>query len=70
MFEGSTDILGSTGHTQKLVVHLMQEKYGSGHTVYLDNFYNSLGLATKLLDTKVYTVPELLEWPGKITRKI
>lgn len=54
IYEGASDIYGGTGHTEKIVLHLLEEKLGNGHAVYLDNFYNSVQLAKKLLDNKTY----------------
>ncbi|CAK1596431.1 unnamed protein product [Parnassius mnemosyne] len=42
------------GHAEKVVMQLMNEKLHNGHALYMDNFYNSLGLAKKLLDNNTY----------------
>lgn len=54
IYEGASDIYGGSGHTEKIVLFLLEEKLGNGHAVYLDNFYNSVQLARKLLDNKTY----------------
>ncbi|GBP26194.1 hypothetical protein EVAR_74956_1 [Eumeta japonica] len=41
-------------HTQKIVLKLLEEKLDSGHSVYMDNYYNSYELAVKLLDRQTY----------------
>lgn len=55
VYGGSEDQeVGGQGHTEKVVLHLLQEKLGKGHSVYMDNFYNSFTLASKLLAQKTY----------------
>lgn len=54
VYEGATDVYGGSGHTEKIVLHLLEEKLGVGHAVYLDNFYNSVNLARKLLQQNTY----------------
>lgn len=54
VYEGGSDIYGGTGHTEKIVLHLLHEKLNNGHAVYLDNYYNSVELATKLLEKDTY----------------
>lgn len=46
--------VGGKGHTEKVVLHLLREKLGKGHAVYMDNFYNSFSLASKLLAEKTF----------------
>lgn len=54
VYEGSTDVYSGVGHTEKIVCHLLEEKLGKGHAVYLDNYYNSVNLASKLLEQNTY----------------
>lgn len=54
LYEGSSDVYSGTGHTTKIVLHLLEEKLRQGHAVYLDNFYNSVELANKLLEKETY----------------
>lgn len=54
VYQGSSDEYSGTGHTTKVVMHLLEEKLGQGHAVYLDNFYNSVDLATRLLENDTY----------------
>ncbi|CAH2216733.1 jg18069 [Pararge aegeria aegeria] len=42
------------GHASKVVFKLLEERLDSGHHVYMDNYYNSYGLAVKLLDRQTY----------------
>nr|CAI5866516.1 unnamed protein product [Callosobruchus analis] len=37
----------------------MEDKKGAGHSLYMDNFYNSVGLSEQLLQEKVYTTETL-----------
>lgn len=42
------DNIGGKGHTTKVVLDLLQNYLDSGHSVYLDNFYNSFELSKSL----------------------
>lgn len=46
--------MGGKGHAAIVVFHLMDEKLKSGHSLYMDNFYNSFDLATKLIQQNTY----------------
>lgn len=46
-------------HMQKVVLSLLQEKLGVEHSIYMDNFYNSVKLAKVLLDNKMYVTGTL-----------
>lgn len=54
VYTGALDILGGRGHATNVVLHLLEEKFNCGHSVYLDNFYNSVDLAAKLLEKDTY----------------
>lgn len=54
IYTGQLDIIGGKGHAQKVVLELMRGKLCQGHSVYMDNFYNSFDLAKNLLDQKTY----------------
>lgn len=54
VYAGATDILAGEGHTQKVVLHLMEERLERGHSIYADNFYNSPELTKTLLEKKTY----------------
>lgn len=55
IYAGSEDkIVGGVGHTEKVVLCLLNRYLGKGHAVYMDNFYNSYNLASKLLANKTY----------------
>lgn len=48
------DNIGGKGHTTKVVLDLLQNYLDSGHSVYLDNFYNSVELAEQLTSRNTY----------------
>lgn len=54
VYTGMLDDSGGKGHADKVVMKLMEDKLNVGHSVYMDNFYNSYGLAKKLLDNKTH----------------
>lgn len=55
MYTGKEDtIVGGVGHTTKVVRHLLRNYFGIGHSIYMDNFYNTYTLASKLLAEKTY----------------
>jgi hypothetical protein len=49
VYVGVLDDLGEKGHVANVVLHLMTEKLNNGHALYMDNFYNSFDLASKLI---------------------
>ncbi|XP_026746249.1 piggyBac transposable element-derived protein 4-like [Trichoplusia ni] len=67
-----TDVSGK-GHAEKVVMELLQGKLNNGHELYMDNFYNSFGLAKKLLDHNTYCTgtlrKDLKENPQEIRKK-
>lgn len=54
VYGGATDFLAGKGHCVKVVLHLMEGMLGRGHTLYMDNYYNSFILASKLLRRDTY----------------
>ncbi|XP_046687886.1 piggyBac transposable element-derived protein 4-like [Homalodisca vitripennis] len=54
VYSGSLSDLGGKGHATKVVLHLMRGKLNHGHSLYMDNFYNSFPLAYQLLRKKTY----------------
>lgn len=54
VYTGVTDDLGGVGHAANVVLHLTKNKLNLGHSLYMDNFYNSYDLAKKLLEAKTY----------------
>ncbi|XP_046684986.1 piggyBac transposable element-derived protein 4-like [Homalodisca vitripennis] len=55
VYGGSSDLeVGGKGHTEKVVLYLLQEKLNNGHSIFMDNFYNSYLLASKLLARNTY----------------
>ncbi|CAK1578001.1 unnamed protein product [Parnassius mnemosyne] len=68
-----TQITGK-GHAEKVVMHLLEEKLGNGHEVYMDNYYNSYILAKKLLEKNTYCTgtlrKDLRDNPKEVTQKV
>jgi len=64
IYVGVLDDLGGKGHAANMVLHLMSEKLNNGHALYMDNFYNSFDLASKLIEKK-----NILYWNIKIEQK-
>ncbi|XP_049871503.1 piggyBac transposable element-derived protein 4-like [Pectinophora gossypiella] len=55
MYTGAADpAVGGSGHTDKVVKSLMEKYFDQGYSLYMDNFYNSVGLAEYLLARKTY----------------
>ncbi|XP_026487924.2 piggyBac transposable element-derived protein 4 [Vanessa tameamea] len=54
IYGGAGDDTSGIGHTQKIVLKLLEEKLDSGHSIYMDNYYNSYDLAIKLLERQTY----------------
>lgn len=59
VYTGATDDLGGKGHAENVVLHLMEEKLNTGHSIFMDNFYNSYDLAQKLLEKHTYCTSTL-----------
>jgi hypothetical protein len=55
VYTGSGDIeVGGRGHTESVVQKLLHGFKNLGHSLYMDNFYNSVGLTQDLLVNKTY----------------
>ncbi|XP_038209546.1 piggyBac transposable element-derived protein 4-like [Zerene cesonia] len=54
VFTNTEDETAVKGHTEKIVEKLMDNKLDGGHSIYMDNFYNSYNLASKLLRRLTY----------------
>lgn len=54
VYSGSKDMTGSMGHAATVVLQLMAEQLDKGHSLYMDNFYNSHTLGSTLLQRKTY----------------
>lgn len=59
IYAGANDVLSGEGHKSKVVMHLMEERLGRGHSLYMDNFYNSVELSKRLLNDKTYVTGTL-----------
>uniref|UniRef100_A0A1B6L7B9 Uncharacterized protein n=1 Tax=Graphocephala atropunctata TaxID=36148 RepID=A0A1B6L7B9_9HEMI len=54
VYGGRGDVTSGKGHAEKVVLELMKGKLGVGHSIYIDNYYNSFHLASVLLSKKTY----------------
>lgn len=59
VYTGKHDELGGKGHASNVVNYLMNEKLHNGHSLYMDNYYNSHNLSKNLLRKKTYTTGTL-----------
>lgn len=50
IYTGITNDCGGTGHSANVVLHLMKDHFENGHSLYMDNFYNSVTLSRQLLN--------------------
>lgn len=74
VYAGGKDIeVTGKGHAEKVVMELLQGKLNNGHELYMDNFYNSFGLAKKLLENNTYCTgtlrKDLKENPPELMKK-
>ncbi|GBP40875.1 PiggyBac transposable element-derived protein 4 [Eumeta japonica] len=54
VYAGSKDVeVTGKGHAEKIVLHLLEDFLEKGHEVYMDNYYNSVGLAKNLWKRKL-----------------
>lgn len=54
VYTGTLDDHGGKGHASNIVLHLTEQILDVGHSIYMDNYYNSYELANKLLSRKTY----------------
>jgi hypothetical protein len=54
VFASTEDETAGKGHTEEIVKNMMENKLDAGHSIYMDNFYNSYNLANKLLGRLTY----------------
>ena len=62
-------ICGETASIEKTVTELTNKYNGENRKLYMDNFYNSLGLPTKLLESSIYvcgTLQDRRKGPEKL----
>lgn len=52
VYTSMLDDYGGKGHSQKVVLKLLEGLLDVGHNVYMDNYYNSFELAKYLADKK------------------
>lgn len=54
MYCGVIDNMGEKEHANNVVLSLMQGKLANGYCLFMDNYYNSFSLASKILTRKTY----------------
>nr|XP_023028771.1 piggyBac transposable element-derived protein 4-like [Leptinotarsa decemlineata] len=54
VYTGQLDEMGAKGHAQKVVQHVAKDYLNKGHSIYMDNYYNSCQLARTLINLKTY----------------
>lgn len=59
MYCGVLPDFGGHGHAANVVLNLMQGKLNCGHSLYMDNYYNSFSLSSFLLRRNTYTTGTL-----------
>lgn len=71
LYAGQSDtIVGGKGHTEKVVMYLAKEYLDKGHSIYMDNFYNSYSLASKLLSHNTYCTGTLRAGRKNLPREV
>lgn len=53
------DYLGGKSHAVKVVLNLMEANLNTGHSLYMDNYYNSMDLSKKLLQYGTHSTETL-----------
>ncbi|CAG5024854.1 unnamed protein product [Parnassius apollo] len=74
VYAGSQDIeVAGKGHAEKVVMQLMEKHLQNGHSLYMDNYYNSFHLAKRLLENRTYCTgnlrKDLKENPKEVYQK-
>lgn len=59
IYTGALGDFGGFGHAANVVLHLLENQLDVGHSIYMDNFYNSYDLSKQLLDRKTYSTGTL-----------
>ncbi|CAH1972902.1 unnamed protein product [Acanthoscelides obtectus] len=54
IYTGVLDDLGGKGHAANVVLHPMRNYWNKGYSPYMDNYYNSVTLASQLLEKNTY----------------
>lgn len=54
IYSGKGGELSGVGHADKVVMHLMFRRLNVGHSIFMDNYYNSFPLASELLRKGTY----------------
>lgn len=53
VYSGVTDSMAGVGHAEKIVNSLTEDFQDAGHSLIMDNYYNSVLLAERLLEKKL-----------------
>lgn len=59
IYSGAQGELGGKGHAEKVVKSLMKGFENKGHSLYMDNYYNSVSLSQQLIQSKTYVTGTL-----------
>lgn len=70
VYTGQADETGEKDHTEKVVLHLANNYLNSGYSIFMENFYNSYGLAEKLLERNTYCVDTFGEGRKDTPKKV
>lgn len=54
VYTGQLDEMGGKGHAQKVVQYIAKDYLNKGHSIYMENYYNSCQLARTLINHKTY----------------
>lgn len=54
VYTGALDSLGGKGHSKKVVLNMMRNHLGCGHSLFIDNFYTGVEVAEELLQNNTY----------------
>lgn len=54
IYAGANNALSGKNHMNKVVMFLMRNYLNSGHSLYMDNYYNSCTLAKELLNKNTF----------------
>lgn len=72
VYTGAGDDTSGKGHGAKVVLSLLSNYCNKGHSVYMDNYYNSVLLARQLLDKMIYCTGTLRaqrkETPAEVSK--
>ena len=56
LYTGADDSSNEDSLSSRVVQHLVQPLYNANHHIYMDNYFSSIALATKLAENNTYTI--------------